>query len=84
VVQLGNGVTEQDLVVHDEAGPIGYLAMLAELQPPEFPMPIGVIRRVGAPTFDAGMRDQIEEVTRKKGQGDLLAALTRGSTWTIE
>ena len=83
-VQLGNGVTEQELVVHDEAGPIGYLAMLAELQPPDFPTPIGVFRRVSAPTFDAGMRDQIEEVTRNKGQGDLLAALTRGTTWTIE
>ncbi|MCZ6652522.1 MAG: 2-oxoacid:ferredoxin oxidoreductase subunit beta, partial [Planctomycetota bacterium] len=31
VVELGNGVTEKDLLVHDEQGPIGYLAMLAEL-----------------------------------------------------
>ena len=47
-------------------------------------MPIGVIRRVSVPTFEAGVRDQIEEVTQKSGRGDLLAALTHGSTWTIE
>jgi 2-oxoglutarate ferredoxin oxidoreductase subunit beta len=50
VVRLGNGVTERDLVVHDEQGPLGYLAMLSELEPPEFPVPVGIFRRVSAPT----------------------------------
>jgi 2-oxoglutarate ferredoxin oxidoreductase subunit beta len=84
VVQLGNGVTEKDLVVHDEQGPAGYLAMLAELEPPDFPVPIGVFRRVAAPTFDEGIRSQIDEVTRTKGPGELTEALNSGSTWTID
>ena len=84
VVRLGNGVNEKDLLVHDEAGPPGYMAMLAELEPPAFPVPIGVFRRVAAPTFEAGMRAQIEQVTRDKGRGDLAAALQRGTTWTIK
>ena len=84
VVELGNGVTEKDLLLHDEQGPIGYLAMLAELAPPSFPLPIGVIRRVELPTFDASVRSQIAEITKDQGAGDLQQVLDSGQTWTVE
>jgi 2-oxoglutarate ferredoxin oxidoreductase subunit beta len=84
VVKLGHGVTEQDLLVHDEQGPIGYLAMLAELAPPNFPLPIGVIRRVERPTFDASVRSQIAEITKDQGAGELQKVLDSGQTWTVE
>ena len=84
VVELGHGVTEQDLLVHDEQGPIGYLAMLAELAPPNFPLPIGVIRRVELPTFDASVRSQIAEITKDQGAGELQKVLDSGQTWTVE
>jgi 2-oxoglutarate ferredoxin oxidoreductase subunit beta len=84
VVELGDGATEEDLVVHDEQGPIGYMAMLAELEPPEFPVPIGVFRRVTAPTLEDGLRNQIEDVTRTKGPGNLKEILHSGNTWTID
>ncbi len=83
VLKLGNGVTEEDLAVHDEQGHIGYMAMLAELAPPNFPMPVGVIRRVQAPSFEAGVRDQVDKVTSDRGAGDLNAALTAGNTWEV-
>jgi 2-oxoglutarate ferredoxin oxidoreductase subunit beta len=84
VVQLGDGFTEKDLAVHDEEGPFGYVAMLADLKPPDFPVPIGVIRRISRPTFDAAMREQIDEVTASKGAGDLTRLLRSGNTWTVE
>ena len=84
IVELGNGVTEKDILVHDERGPIGYLAMLAELAPPHFPLPIGVIRREQAPTFDESVRAQIDQVTADRGIGDLQEALKAGQTWTVE
>jgi 2-oxoglutarate ferredoxin oxidoreductase subunit beta len=84
IVELGNGVTEKDILVHDERGPIGYLAMLAELAPPHFPLPIGVIRREQAPTFDESVRAQIDQVTADQGIGDLEQALNAGQTWTVE
>ncbi len=84
VVELGNGVTEKDLLVHDEQGPIGYLAMLAELAPPNFPLPIGVLRRVERPTFDASVRSQIAEITEDQGAGDLRKLLHSGQTWTVK
>ena len=84
VVELGNGVTEKDLIVHDEKGPQGYLAMLAEMGPPDFPKPIGVFRRIEAPTFDASMREQVDQITLEKGPGDLAGILNSGNTWEVE
>ncbi len=57
--------------------------MLAELKLPEFPIPVGVIRRVQAPAFEVGIRDQVKQVTEQKGAGDLQQALYSGHTWEV-
>jgi 2-oxoglutarate ferredoxin oxidoreductase subunit beta len=71
-------------MVHDQAGPIGYAAMLAEMQPPAWPMPVGVIRSVEAPTFDAAMTQQIRDVTGSRGAGDMEKLLYSGNTWEVK
>ena len=44
VVQLGNGITEEQLLVHDETAADPYLAyMLSRMWWPEFPVPVGVL-----------------------------------------
>jgi 2-oxoglutarate ferredoxin oxidoreductase subunit beta len=83
VVKLGGGVTEQDLVVHDEQGPLGYLAMLAEMQPPDFPVPIGVLRRVQRPPLEREIGRQIDEVTERFGPGTLRDLIYSGNTWEV-
>ena len=83
VVTLGNGVTEKDLVVHDEKAPLAYPFMLAQMEAPAFPVPVGVYRSVEAPIFDAAMRAQVALVTEKKGPGDLAALLRGGETWQV-
>jgi 2-oxoglutarate ferredoxin oxidoreductase subunit beta len=83
VVRLGNGVSEDELVIHDEQGSLGYLMTLAEMKPPDFPMPIGVLRRIEAPTVDAGIHRQIEEVSASKGAGDLEKIIYSGNIWTV-
>ena len=83
VVQLGNGITEADLLVHDVAGPVAYATMLSQLEPPLFPMPIGVFRSVDAPCFDAAVHEQIAQVVAKKGKGDLKKLLYSGDVWEV-
>jgi 2-oxoglutarate ferredoxin oxidoreductase subunit beta len=83
VVTLGNGIREADLLVHDEQGPAAYAYMLSQLEPPQFPMPIGVFRAVAAPCFDAAVRTQIEDVIAKKGKGDLGKLLYSGDVWEV-
>jgi 2-oxoglutarate ferredoxin oxidoreductase subunit beta len=83
VVQLSDGVTPADLVVHDERGPAAYAFMLAQMEAPSFPVPVGVYRNVEAPIFDAAMHGQVESVTAKKGPGDINALIYGGDTWEV-
>jgi 2-oxoglutarate/2-oxoacid ferredoxin oxidoreductase subunit beta len=81
VVQLGNGTSEKDLVVHDETN-LALAFMLANFEPP-LPTPIGVFYAVPRPTFDGAVNQQLEDAKTKQGPGDLAALLNRGDTWVV-
>ncbi len=82
VVSLGNGVTEADLIVHDETdATLAYV--LSRMFWPAYPVPVGVLRRVDRPTHDQLMTDQIEAAREEKGEGDLRALLFSSECWTI-
>jgi 2-oxoglutarate ferredoxin oxidoreductase subunit beta len=83
VVTLGNGVTESDLIVHDEQAPAAYAFMLAQMEAPAFPTPIGVLRAIQAPTLEGAMHEQIDQVVAKRGPGDLRALIYGGDTWDV-
>jgi 2-oxoglutarate ferredoxin oxidoreductase subunit beta len=85
VVALGNGVTEKDLIVHDERHPNpAYAFLLSRMDgTPGFPTPLGVLRAVDAPLFEAGMNDQVRRAVEKKGRGDLGQLLRAGDTWEV-
>ena len=82
VVQLGKGVTEKDLLVHDEEAEDPYLAfMLSRLSYPDFPVPVGVLRRLDRPTHDQLVKGQIDDAIKRQGAGDLRKLLFSGETW---
>jgi 2-oxoglutarate ferredoxin oxidoreductase subunit beta len=86
VVTIGeNGVTEKDILVHDqyEQDP-GIHVMLARMMPPEYPVALGVIRAVAAETFNQALDNIIaheKEISTIKSVDDMLNS---GSTWTID
>jgi 2-oxoglutarate ferredoxin oxidoreductase subunit beta len=86
VVTLGdNGVTEDDIMHHDETHPDTTLAyMLSRLNYPEFPVPFGVLRAVQRPTYDAILEEQQEMAIARYGEGDLDALFNSGDTWVVE
>ena len=87
VVQLGNGVSERDLLVHDERHPrSAYAFMLAHMElRPGFPTPIGVLRaQDDVPRYEDIVREQILEVQAKHGKGDLSKLLSSGDTWEVK
>jgi 2-oxoglutarate ferredoxin oxidoreductase subunit beta len=87
VVQLGNGVSESDLLVHDEAHPRpSYAFLLAHMeQRPGFPTPIGVLRNWNdVPRYEDVVRGQIDEVIAQRGKGDLAKLLRAGDTWEVK
>jgi 2-oxoglutarate ferredoxin oxidoreductase subunit beta len=86
VVQLGNGVGENELVVHDEhnENPT-YAFMLARMDLlPGFPTPIGVFRAVNAPRYEDVLAGQMHDVIAKRGKGDLYKLLRQGDTWEVK
>ncbi len=85
VVQLGDGISEADLLVHDAHAEDPYLAlMLSRMWWPDYPVPVGVIRDISRPTHDALLTGQIEAARAKQGEGDLTRALMAGDTWTVD
>jgi 2-oxoglutarate/2-oxoacid ferredoxin oxidoreductase subunit beta len=84
VVELGNGISESDLMVHDEAATSSALAfLLAQLEAPDFPVPLGVFRSLEMPTYQQRNTEQAEQARQAKGNGKLASLLNSGDTWTI-
>ncbi len=83
VVTLGEGgVTEADLLVHDETNR-NQAQMLAAMEPPAFPVALGVLYCNPGTSYEAEVRAQREATKASKGGGDLKALLHRGHTWTV-
>ncbi|HTS12911.1 MAG TPA: 2-oxoacid:ferredoxin oxidoreductase subunit beta [Candidatus Limnocylindrales bacterium] len=86
VVQLGNGTSEKDLLIHDEKHPRpAYAFLLAHMeQRPGFPTPIGVLRAWdNVPRYEDLINDQIQQVQTRRGKGDLDKLLHAGDTWEV-
>jgi len=86
VVTIGeNGVTLNDILVHDAHNPEPYLhLMLSNMAFPEYPVAFGVIRNVDALTYNEGLKKQTEEVMKTskfKSMNDLLYS---GSIWEVK
>lgn len=89
-----NGITENDLLVHDshKADPTFHLKLAMMGYSPygyagaddDLPIALGVIRDVEAPTYDQCVSEQIEEVKGKKPQRTLRDLLLSGDTWTVK
>jgi len=85
IVELGDGVSEDDLLIHDETREDPTVAgILARMLWPEFPVPLGVVRAVQRPTYNDLMQGQLDEAVSRLGAGDLEALYAEGGTWTVD
>jgi 2-oxoglutarate ferredoxin oxidoreductase subunit beta len=85
VVLLGGEITEDDLLVHDAHAENPTLAwMLSRMEPPHFPVPIGVFRAVEKPTYAELMHQQIRTARARRGPGDLSQLYRDADTWEIQ
>jgi 2-oxoglutarate/2-oxoacid ferredoxin oxidoreductase subunit beta len=87
VVQLGSetGLNENDLLVHDIYLKDPSVAfMLARMEYPAFPQPVGIFRAVQRDTYEDMMANQIEAAIAKTGPGSLEKLINSGDMWTVE
>ncbi|MAI54741.1 MAG: 2-oxoacid:ferredoxin oxidoreductase subunit beta [Gammaproteobacteria bacterium TMED95] len=83
VVTIGeDGVTLDDIVVHDETNRM-LATMLAGLSAPDFPEAVGVLFCQPETSYESSVYEQIKTVREKKGIADFNAVLRQGHTWTV-
>ncbi|MFT5422270.1 MAG: 2-oxoglutarate ferredoxin oxidoreductase subunit beta [Phycisphaerales bacterium] len=88
IVTIGeNGITEADLIVHDEKDR-SLASMYAQMAYPEFPEPIGILYAdPSRPTYDSQVHQQVDEARAKGGEPTdeaLQALITGNESWEIE
>lgn len=83
VVTIGeDGITEEDILVHDETN-LMLATMLVRLKPP-YPVAMGVIYRIQRPCYEEELHAQIKEAKEKPNAGDLSKLLYSNNTWVVE
>ena len=96
VVKLGeNGITLDDILVHDAHQEDNTLHMKLALmgteqqgtgcdEVPNFPIALGVIRDVAAPTYETAVAEQIEEVKGMKKYHNFEELLQTNDIWEVK
>ncbi len=85
VVSLGDGMTEDDLLFHDEKQAEPSLAyLLSRMHHPEFPEPMGVFRDIERSTYEDMLFDQISDAKKSSGPGKLEDMYDDGETWVVD
>ena len=83
VVKPGeNGVTVDDILVHDETNKV-LATLLAQMQPPAFPVALGVIYCEEGPEYSSAVYDQVALAKTKKKTVSMTELLHSGHTWRV-
>lgn len=88
VVELGNGVSADDLWIHDDRDFYKGQTLVRMFDDPaksgdHFPRPFGVFYETDRPCYEDGMSMQIEEAVASKGKGNLDKLLRGKEVWEI-
>ena len=88
IVELGNGISADDLWVHDEKDFYKAQILVRMFDNPNIeghlPRPFGVFYKNDRPCYEEMLSLQVEEVIGSKGKGDLDKLLRGNETWTIQ
>ncbi len=85
VVELGNGIALDDLLVHDEKASEPSLAyLLSRMVYPDFPECVGVFRCVERPTYEDVLNKQMDDLIATRGAGKLEDLFASDETWVVE
>lgn len=86
-VEIGkNGITEEDILVHDVSTKDSTIhRMLINMEYPDHPVAMGVIRSVEGDTYEQNMIEQIDQVKAKSKYSSMDELLhNKGKTWEVD
>ncbi len=87
LVDLSKGeFSINDMWIHDEhdINPARSFILSQFIEMEHFPTPLGVFSQITKSTYDADVEEQIADVQKRKGLGDLKKLLYSGNTWKVE
>lgn len=83
VVTVGeNGVTEGDILIHDETNR-ELASLLASMDTPEMPVAVGVLYCIEREPFAEKVLEQVAERKKELPNATLDALFRQGATWTV-
>ena len=86
VVKIGeDGITEDDILFHkaNENNP-GMHTMLANMRYPNYPVAMGVIRNVQAPSYEASLETQIGKIKTQSKIKKMDDLFNSGTVWEVK
>ena len=86
VAQIGsNGITLKEILIHNVSEPDSTIhSLLINMGPPDFPVALGVIRKVEGLTYESEMISQIKKVQENRKITSVDELLHSGNTWEIK
>ena len=84
VRNLDENSDHSTLMVHDPKvkSPV-YANLLADMEFPDYPVPVGIFRSLERPCYEEALTAQITEAQAKKGVGKLEDLFSAGETWKV-
>jgi 2-oxoglutarate ferredoxin oxidoreductase subunit beta len=80
-----NGIEESDILIHDaHQMDTAIHNMLIRMSPPHFPMALGIIRAVKAPTYDELVENQYRQSVEKASFTNVSELLRSGNIWEVK
>ncbi len=83
VVELRDGVSENDLWIHDPKDPTK-AHLLSRMFGDEAPRPFGVFYKEERFTYEEAMQNQLDKARALQGDGDLDALIRGRNSWVVE
>ncbi len=78
-----NGVTEDDILIHDETNR-SLAILIAAMNGKDRPVAMGVIYCNPTPTYEDGISAQVNDAKAKNPDASMDELLRRGHTWEVE
>jgi len=82
VVELGKGISEDDLLFHDENDE-SLTFLLSRMNQPDFPEAMGVFYRIEDQCYEDMLQKQVAAAIAQKGEGTIKKLLYSGDTWEV-
>ncbi len=84
IVEFDSANPPADLMVHQtNLEDPTYASILARLDLPEYPVPLGVLRSILKPTYEQMLDDQVKVAVEQKGKGSIEKLMNSGETWVV-